>query len=188
MPKLAVIIASVREGRVGEAVARWFLDVAAAHGAFDPQRIDLKELALPLLSERHHPRLGRYEQETTRTWSRVAAAADAFVIVTPEYNYGSPPALVNAFDHLYVEWHYKAVGFVSYGGLSGGTRSVQMTKQILTTLKMVPLVEAVHITYVAKQMKDGVFAAAPPHEQAAAAMLDELRRWTNALQPLRAQS
>ena len=63
--------------------------------------------------------------------SASVAAADAFVIVTPEYNYGPPPSLINAFDYVYKEWNYKAAGFVSYGGVSGGLRAVQMEKQTL---------------------------------------------------------
>lgn len=188
MPTLGVMIASVREGRAGMPVATWFLDRARAHGAFAIETLDLKDVNLPLLSERNHPRLQKYEQETTKAWSRMVAGVDALVVVTPEYNYGAPPALVNALDHLYVEWHYKPLGFVSYGGLSGGTRSVQMTKQIATTLKMVPLAEAVHIPFISRLVRDGVFQADDKHAAAATAMLDELVRWTSALAVLRQPS
>lgn len=185
MQNLGVMIASVREGRVGLPVAKWFVEQATAHGRFDVHVIDLKEVNLPLLSERNHPRHQKYEQETTKRWSRTVQETDAFVIVTPEYNYSSPPALVNALHHVYVEWNYKAVGFVSYGGLSGGTRSVQMSKQILTTLKMVPLVEAVHIPYVTRLVSDGIFKAEEKHDKSARVMLDELLRWSEALTGLR---
>lgn len=185
MPKLGVIVASVRQGRMGEPVSKWFLDRAKTHGHFEIQLLDLKEINLPLLSERNHPRLQNYEQETTKAWSRMVQAADAFAIVTPEYNFSSPPALVNALHHLYVEWHYKAAGFVSYGGLSGGSRSVQMTKQLVTTLKMVPIVEAVNITYISRHVADGVFNPEEAHEKSVRTMLDELRRWTDALAALR---
>ena len=187
MPKLGVIVASVRQGRMGEPVSKWFLDRAKTHGQFEIQLLDLKEINLPLLSERNHPRLQKYEQETTKAWSRMVQAADAFAIVTPEYNFSSPPALVNALDHLYVEWHYKPAGFVSYGGLAGGTRSVQMTKQLVTTLKMVPIVEAVHITYISRHVTDGLFNPEEAHEKSVKTMLDELLRWTNAMAALRAR-
>ena len=185
MPKLGVIVASVREGRMGGPVSQWLLDRAKAHGQFEIRPLDLKEIDLPLLSERNHPRLQRYEQESTKAWSRMVDEVDALVIVTPEYNFSSPPALVNALDHLYVEWHYKPAGFVSYGGMAGGSRSVQMTKLIVTTLKMVPLDEAVNITYVTRHVKDGVFTPEERHEKSVTTMLDELMRWTNALAPLR---
>ena len=65
---------------------------------------------------------------TQRRWSASVEAADAFVFVTPEYNYGPPPSLLNALNYLYQEWNYKPVAFVSYGGMSGGLRAVQMEK------------------------------------------------------------
>ena len=103
-------------------------------------------------------------------------AADAILIVTPEYNYGMPPALLNALNYLYVEWNYKAAGLVHYGGVSGGTRSAQVTKQSLCALKMVPLTESVTIPFVAQHIDeagcpfhgasslDGVVAPTDVHE------------------------
>jgi NAD(P)H-dependent FMN reductase len=185
VPRLGVVIASVREGRIGLPMAEWFVDIARRHGGFDVTLIDLKEVDLPLLTERVHPRLQQYTHEKTKAWSATVAGHDAFVFVTPEYNYSSPPALVNALDHVYVEWNYKAAGFVSYGGVSGGTRSVQMTKQTLGALKMVPLAEAVHVPFFAQLMEAGKFKGGETQEKAATAMLDELVRWTNALKALR---
>jgi NAD(P)H-dependent FMN reductase len=187
VPQLGVIIASVREGRGGAGVSEWFVGLARRHGAFDVTVLDLKEIDLPLLDEPAHPRLQKYEREKTKAWSARVKEMDAFVFVTPEYNFGSPPALVNALDHLYVEWNYKAAGFVSYGGVSGGLRSVQMTKQIVTTLKMVPMVEAVSLPFFTKLVDSatGKFDGGAPNEKAAMAMLDELARWTGALQALR---
>ena len=186
MPHLGVIVGSVREGRLGAPIAEWFLQIARTHGRFQPRLIDLKEARLPLLDEPKHPRLQQYERAETRAWSALISSLDAFVIVTPEYNYGTPPALLNALDHLFVEWNYKTAGFVSYGGVSGGTRSVQMTKQVLTTLKMVPMVEAVNIPFVTQFVEGGTFRATEGHQKAATLMLDEQLRWTEALLPLRA--
>lgn len=187
MPTLGVVIASVREGRVGLPVAEWFAAFARSHAAFDVEVLDLKAVNLPLLDEPKHPRLRQYERATTKTWSATVSACDAFVFVTPEYNFSAPPALVNALDHLYVEWNYKAAAFVSYGGISGGTRSVQMTKQIVSALKMVPIPEAVTIPSVARLIDaaSGRFTGGSAQEKAAAAMLDELARWTRALGALR---
>ena len=108
-------------------------------------------------------------------WSEKVDASDALVFVTPEYNFGSPPALVNALNYLYQEWNYKPVGFTSYGGVSGGLRSVQMTKSIVTTLKMMPMVEAVTIPFFSQFITEsGEFAAEEIHEQSAVVMLTEL--------------
>jgi len=115
-----VIIASVREARVGPAIARWFLEEARKNGKFELEVVDLKELGLPMLDEPRHPRFRQYEHDHTRAWSARVDAADAYVFVTPEYNYSMPPALVNAVDYLLHEWTYKPASFVSYGGVSGG--------------------------------------------------------------------
>ena len=184
-PRLGVVVASVREGRVGAAVAEWVMQQGREHGGFEVELLDLKAIDLPMLSEPHHPRLQKYTQESTKRWSATVAALDAFVFVTPEYNFGSPPALINALDTVYVEWSYKPVGFVSYGGISGGLRSVQMTKAMLTTFKLVPMVEAVSISFVARELQDGRFPGNERFDAAARGMLDELLRWTNALSTLR---
>lgn len=185
MPKLGVIVASVREGRAGGPVADWFTGVAKGHGTFEVETLDLKTWDLPLLNEPNHPRLGKYTQEKTKRWSAAVAACDAYAIVTPEYNFSAPPALVNALDHLYNEWCYKAAGFVSYGGVSGGLRSVQHAKTMLTTFKIVPMVEAVAIPFIGKLVENGTFNADEKHVKSAGAMLDELARWTKALNALR---
>ena len=186
MLKLQVVIASTRPGRQGPAVARWFVEAAIRHGMFEVELVDLAEVGLPLLDEPAHPRLKQYQHEHTRKWSEKVDSADAFVFVTPEYNYGSPPALINALDYLYQEWNYKPAGFVSYGGVSGGLRSVQMTKNIVTTLKMMPMVEAVSIPFFTQFITDsGEFAGEEAHEKSASVMLTELARWSDALKPLR---
>src|SRR5690349_114928 len=124
MPHLQIVVASTREQRKGPQVAAWFEGEARAHGGFEIELVDLAAVALPLFDEPRHPRLRQYEHEHTRRWSASVERADAFVFVTPEYNYGAPPSLLNALDYLIQEWAYKPVGFVSYGGVSAGTRSV----------------------------------------------------------------
>ena len=147
MPTLTIVVASTRDGRAGLPVAEWFFTRAQAHGKFAAELVDLKQVNLPLLDEPHHPRLQKYQHEHTKRWSALVQRSDAFVFVTPEYNFGPAPALLNALDYVYNEWNYKAAAFVSYGGVSGGLRAVQATKLVVTTLKMVPLVEAVVIPF-----------------------------------------
>lgn len=185
-PRLGIVTVSVRDGRKGAAIADWFLARAREHGAFDIEAVDLKAVGLPVLSEPNHPRLGQYTQDTTKAFSVTIKALDAFVFVTPEYNFATPPSLVNALDHLFVEWQYKAAGFVSYGGVSGGLRATQMTRMLLTGFKMVPLVEQVIIPFFANELRDGRFPGNEKTDKSATAMLDELLRWTHALAALRA--
>ena len=147
---------------------------------------DLLELDLPFMDEPKHPRFGDYRNQHTKDWSERVAAADAFVFVMPEYNYGFTAPLKNAIDYLHHEWHYKPVGFVSYGGVAAGTRAVQMIKLVVTALKMVPLFEAVNIPFVAQKLDDQRrLQANDVMEDAARAMLAELARVEQALRPLR---
>jgi NAD(P)H-dependent FMN reductase len=185
MSKLSVIIGSTRPGRAGLPIGQWFFERAKAHGKFDVNLVDLKDVGLPLLDEPKHPRLGEYEHEHTKAWSKIVKASDAFVFVTPEYNYSAAPALLNALDYLFAEWAYKPAGFVSYGGASGGMRSVQMLKQTLSVLKVVGLPEAVSIHFFSQLLEDGVFRGSEALEKTSVTMLDELHRWTEALASLR---
>ncbi|WP_406465963.1 NADPH-dependent FMN reductase [Streptomyces sp. NBC_00111] len=186
--KLEIIVASTRPGRVGPSVARWIESQAATQGGFDEiEVVDLAEVNLPFMNEPHHPRLGRYTHQHTRDWSAKVAEADAFVFVMPEYNYGYNAELKNAIDYLHNEWKYKPVGLVSYGGVSAGTRAAQMIKQVVTTLKMTPVFEAVSIPFVQQFIDDDQRLL--PNDvmtSSAKAMLDELVRFTDALRPLRA--
>lgn len=187
MPLLQIVTVSTREGRKGPLIAEWFEQEARDHGKFALESIDLQAVNLPMMNEPEHPRMRRYHHEHTRQWSATVDRADAFVFVIPEYNFSAPPSFVNAMDYLVHEWGYKPVGFVSYGGISGGTRGVQVAKQLVTTLRMMPMVEAVALPMFAQAIDAATGKFQPPDVQskAAHAMLSELLRWTNALEPLR---
>jgi NAD(P)H-dependent FMN reductase len=186
-PKLLIVIASTRPGRIGLPVSEWFETRAAAHGELEVEVADLQAIDLPMMDEPNHPRLRDYVHQHTKDWSARVDAADAFVFVHPEYNYGMTAPLKNAIDYLHTEWAYKPVGLVSYGGVSAGLRAAQMIKQVVTTLKMTPVVEAVSIPFVAQFVGDeGEIEANEVMERAADAMLAELLRYTEALRPLRA--
>jgi NAD(P)H-dependent FMN reductase len=186
MPNLTIIIGSTRPGRAGAAIAQWFAARAKDHGGFDVTVVDLAEVDLPLLDEPNHPRLRQYTHQHTKDWSAIIDAADAFVIVTPEYNYGYPAALKNAIDYLHHEWQHKPVGFVSYGGVAAGTRAVQQLKQVVTTLRMLPVFDSVNIPFHTQFLdSDGVLRPNEVMDKAADTMLDELVRTEAALRPLR---
>jgi NAD(P)H-dependent FMN reductase len=185
-PVLQIIIASTRPGRIGPSVASWIHERAIAHGGFDVELVDLAEVNLPMFDEPKHPRFGQYVHQHTKDWSATIKRADAFIFVVPEYNYGFNAAIKNAIDYLNAEWQHKPVGFVSYGGVAAGTRAVQMLKQVITTLKMVPMFDAVNIPFV-QQFLDEDRRLQPNDimETAATTMLDELVRWTASLRSLR---
>ncbi|HLH15216.1 MAG TPA: NAD(P)H-dependent oxidoreductase [Solirubrobacteraceae bacterium] len=186
MPTLMIVIASTRPGRVGLPVARWFEQRARAHDGFDVEVVDLLELDLPFMDEPKHPRLREYAHQHTRDWSAQVDAADAFAFVMPEYNHGYSAPLKNALDYLNQEWRHKPVGFVSYGGVSAGTRAAVALEPVLAALKMTPLFDAVHIPFVRQFIgEDGEVHANDVMEQAATTMLDELLRVSDALSTLR---
>lgn len=184
--KLGVITVSTRDGRVGAAVADWFAQFAKAESEFEIVPIDLKDVNLPVLDEPKHPLMHDYQFEHTKRWSELVTPLDAFVFVTPEYDYFVPGALVNAIDYLATEWSYKPAGFVGYGGISGGLRSIQAAKPLLTSVKMMPLPESVSIHFVQNNLENNVFTPERKHEDMARIMLTELTKWATALQPLRA--
>ncbi len=185
--QLNIVVASTRPGRVGPVFARWLDAYAREHGKFEPVITDIEAFGLPMFDEPKHPRLGQYENEHTKKWSEAIKAGDAFVFVTPEYNFFAAPALVNAVNYLAREWNYKPAGFLSYGGVSAGLRAVQSEKMLLTTLKIMPIPEAIAIPAFAQHLdEDGEFKANELVKDSARTMLDELHRWSEALKPLRA--
>jgi NAD(P)H-dependent FMN reductase len=188
MPQLQIIIASTRPGRVGLPVGQWFADEARTHGGFKVEVLDLAEIDLPFMDEPKHPRLREYVHQHTMDWSAAIEAGDAFVFVMPEYNFGLNAPMKNAIDFLHHEWAHKPVGFVSYGGVSAGTRAVQMAKQVVTAVKMVPMTDAVSIPFVAKFLDDdGQLEPNETMTTAADAMLTELLRYAEALASLRSK-
>ena len=185
MPTLKVIIASTRPGRAGLPIANWFVEYLKKDGRYVVEVLDLEQINLPFFDEPNMPAAKRYTKEHTKKWSAAVDSADAFVVVIPEYNHTMPATLVNAFDFLYHEWNYKPMGFVSYGGISGGTRSVQTAKVLATTLKMMPMFEAVNIPSFNQYMKEEKFVPVEIQEKAATKMINELLKWTVALKTMR---
>jgi NAD(P)H-dependent FMN reductase len=184
-PTLQVIIGSTRPGRVGEPIGNWVHERAVTHGAFEAELVDLAEVGLPLLDEPNHPSTGQYVHQHTKDWSATVMRADAFVFVFPEYNHGINAALKNAIDFLHREWRYKPAGIVSYGGISAGLRAAQALRPVLSGLKMVPMQESVSIPFVKTLVHDGALLPNDSMERSVVSMLDELARWTGALDELR---
>ena len=184
-PLVQIIIASTRPGRVGATVAEWVRKRAEQDGRLDVEVVDLKQVGLPLLDEPNHPRKQQYVHQHTKDWSATVDRADAFVFVMPEYNHAFNAALKNALDYLYLEWGDKPAGFVSYGGVAGGTRAVQLLKPVITALKMVPVLEAVNIPFVHKLVSDEVLQPNEQMDGALTSLLDALTEWIDTLREQR---
>lgn len=121
--KLAIILGSNRENRFGGVVGAWFRKQAEQRDDMIVDYIDIAEVDLPLsLPAEQPPGLKAYVKRIEE--------ADAFVIVTPEYNHGYPASVKQAIDVAWKEWNAKPVAFVSYGGMSGGARAVEQLRQV----------------------------------------------------------
>lgn len=132
--KIAIIIGSTRNGRVGIEVASW-VKANLVKSNFDFELVDLKEWNLPFFQAAELPSTGIYGDQLTKDWSKKISEMNGFIFVTSEYNAGYPAALKNAIDFLNKEWTDKSAMIVSYG-VGGGTSSQEQLKQVLTRLKM----------------------------------------------------
>src|SRR5690606_7510394 len=145
--RLAVIVGSVREGRFGPTVSDWFAREARRYGTFDVDVIDLADpehplpMVFPAFSEPRPADIDRVHEGL----SRRLHAADAFVVVTPEYNHSFPASLKNTIDWFHSEWSAKPVGFVSYGGRTGGMHAVEQLRLVFTEVEAVTVRAAVSL-------------------------------------------
>lgn len=179
---LAIIIASTRAERFGPTVAAWFRDRAAEYGDLHIDLIDLAETPLPQTLDRKHGDPPEVSALATRL-----ARADAFVIVTPEYNRGYPAPLKTAIDWYVNEWQAKPIGFVGYGGMSGGLRAIEQLRQVFTELHATTVRDTVSFHSCWTKFDDaGVPLDATGAAAAAKALLDQLAWWARALRDARA--
>lgn len=183
--KVAVIVGSTREGRFAPVVSSWITRHLARREDMTADVIDLVETPLPVVFPSFGEAPPAGTEELLAAVSPRMAAADAFVIVTPEYNHSFPAALKNAIDWHGAEWHGKPVGFVSYGGVSGGLRAVEALRLVLAELNAMTIRETVSLAGAWQRFgADGECDEAA--DTAAAALLDQLAWWGLALREARA--
>lgn len=180
---LTVVVASNREGRFAPVVADWFAARTAEHADFAIRVVDLAEVDLPTaLTSRPAPAV---RAELDRV-SPVLAAADAFVVLTPEYNHSFPAALKSLIDWHFAEWQAKPVGFVSYGGISGGLRAVEQLRQVYAEMHAVTVRDTVSFPLAHTLFApDGTLLDTTGPDTAAKTMLDQLAWWARALKEAR---
>ena len=186
MLKVAIILGSVRPGRLGEAVAKWVYEIARKRGDAEFELVDLKDFNLPHLDEPMPPSLGQYTQPHTIAWAAKIDSFDAFVFVTPEYNHSTSGALKNAIDFLYREWNNKVAGFVSYGSV-GGARAVEHLRLVMAELSVATVRAQVTLSLFADFENFTVFKPGPQQERAVNTMLDQVIGWGGALKHFREQ-
>ncbi|WP_222842026.1 NADPH-dependent FMN reductase [Cystobacter ferrugineus] len=177
--KVALIYGSTREGRFCDTVARWAAAEIARQGTFTLEVVDPAALALP----------GRHEQqagaEVLALHERLARA-DAFIVVTPEYNHGYPAALKFLIDAIHTPWQARPVAFVSYGGISGGLRAVEQLRQVFAELHAVTIRDCVSFTNAWQQFDEAGEPREPERvRKAMDLLLTRLGWWAKALRDAR---
>lgn len=137
MKKIGVILGSIREGRLGAYVAKWFMEEASKREGYEYELLDLAAFDVPLLTSSIVPAAANknYDNEQVQAWSDAVDSCDAFIFITPEYNHSIPGGFKNAFDALGSEWAGKPVAFVGYGA-DGGVRAVEAWRVIVANFEM----------------------------------------------------
>ncbi|MFE3887340.1 NADPH-dependent FMN reductase [Streptomyces lydicus] len=176
--RLAVIIASTREGRFAPVIANWFSRHAETHAHIDLDVIDLDTV---------RPYELRYGSTEFESFAKRVDEADAFVVITPEYNHSFPAPLKHAIDLLHRQWQAKPVGFVSYGGISGGLRAVEQLRLVFAELHATTVRETVSFSLSGNLFDEaGGLHDPAPAAQAADTLLNQLTWWAVTLREARA--
>ncbi|MET7732655.1 NAD(P)H-dependent oxidoreductase [Streptomyces sp. NPDC005402] len=179
--RVALVIGSNRHGRFGPVVADWLLDRLGDRDDLVVDVVDVAEADLPM-SMAPTP-------ETTAALAAVTpklASADAFVVLTPEYNHSYPAGLKNLVDWHFTEWQAKPVALVSYGGISGGLRAVEHLRQVFAELHAVTVRDTVSFHNAGGSFADGRLKDPSGPDAAAKTMLDQLVWWGRVLREGRA--
>jgi NAD(P)H-dependent FMN reductase len=176
---IPIICGSTRRDRQSIKVAQFVLKKLQARSGVQTELLDLLELNFPIMEERLHrrddppPGLKEFGEKIGR--------ADAFVIVTPEYNNGYPGVLKNALDYLLPEYERKPVGIatVSAGGF-GGINCLAQLRLVMIGAGAVPVPEALSVSRVHDSFKDdGTYD--PAYDKRAAEFLDDVIWFADAI-------
>jgi len=189
-PKIAIVLGTTREGRLGERIGIWALELANARRDATYELVDLRDHPLPFFDSAQSPAFAPLETPAAKRWSERMAAFDGYVFVTGEYNHSISGVLKNAIDHLYPELQRKPATFIGYGG-AGGVRAVEHLRLILAELQVATLRFAVHVgrSELIGIMRDQKsLSDFPDTVTALTAALDELGWWTRTLQDGRARA
>ncbi|GAB3220658.1 NAD(P)H-dependent oxidoreductase [Glycomyces halotolerans] len=181
--KLAVIIGSTREGRWGPVPAEWIAETAEAHGGFEVDVVDLLEAGLPQHLEGRDMWAAPGDPcAPVANLGERLHRADAFVVVTGEYNHSYPAPLKHAIDYYMKEWQTKPVGLISYGGGAGGQRAAEHLRQIFPELRAMTIRNTLSFPmYWEKIDENGEFTGFADAEPHAKSFLNELQWWARAL-------
>ncbi|MDE2312004.1 MAG: NAD(P)H-dependent oxidoreductase [Patescibacteria group bacterium] len=185
---IPVILGSVRDGRKSEAPAKYILAKIEAAG-YQTQLVDFKELALPFYDGATVPVVyfkSQYPNPNAQRWSEIARAADAFVVVSPEYNHGYSAALKNALDWGYLEFERKPFGLVGVSnGTTAGARMIENLRPVIENFGAMAVRETVMIGPVQNYFGDDGKLLNPELNKKIDGLLKSLAWWARALKAAR---
>src|SRR5208283_979624 len=115
IPKLAIVVGSIRPNRFAAHAAAWIEELARQRANFEVEVVDLKQYPLPLFAEEASPLYAPSKDQTAKSWQKKMAEFDAYIFTAAEYNHGPTAVLKNALDYAYTEWSNKPAAFVGYG-------------------------------------------------------------------------
>ncbi|GAB2751812.1 NAD(P)H-dependent oxidoreductase [Streptomyces bullii] len=171
--RVTVVVGSNRRGRFGPVVADWLLDRVQGRDDLLPEVVDVAATDLPTSFDRTPEATAALAEVTPKL-----ARADAFVVLTPEYNHSFPAGLKNLIDWHFTEWRAKPVALVSYGGVSGGLRAAEHLRQVFAELHAVTIRDTVSFPNAGASFDDAGRLKDPSGPDAAAkTMLDQLTWW-----------
>lgn len=153
--KLQIIVGSTRPNRVSDRIAKWVAKEAADLADTQVELIDLADYPLPMLDEHISPQYNpnRQPNEQAKKWLAKAGEADAYVIVTPEYNRSIPAVLKNALDYIDFQFAKKPVAIVAHGS-TGGAQAVSHLRGIIPGLQAVTVPAATYLIGRGNEMID----------------------------------
>jgi NAD(P)H-dependent FMN reductase len=183
--EILVIYGSVRSHRQGIKAARYLVAECAGRG-HRATLVDPAEEKLPLLDlmYKEYPK-GQAPENLERLAGRIRAA-DAFVIVSGEYNHSIPPALSNLLDHFLEEYFWRPSAIVCYSaGLFGGVRAAIQLRAMLCELGTPSIPSILPIPRVQDAFDEHDRPRDAAQSKRTARFLDELEWYARALKAAR---
>jgi NAD(P)H-dependent FMN reductase len=178
---LLVLYGSVRSARRGIGAARFIVDQCRRRG-HEVSLADPVDYPLPLLDKMYKEYPAGTAPELLERLARLVKAADAYVIVSGEYNHTVPPGLSNLLDHFLEEYFYKPSAIVCYSaGAFGGVRAAMTLRSMLGELGMSSIPSIFPIPKVQEAFQEDGTPMDAAFELRVVKFLDELEWYARAL-------
>jgi NAD(P)H-dependent FMN reductase len=175
-----VIYGSVRPHRQGIKAAKFIVEACRARG-HQTTLIDPLEDRLPLLEKMYKEYEKGHAPEVLERLAQAIRAADAFIIVSGEYNHSIPPALSNLLDHFLEEYFWRPSAIVCYSaGAFGGVRAAMQLRAMLCELGTPSIPSLLPIPRVQDAFNEEGHPRDEAYHQRAARFLSELEWYARA--------